>query len=431
MNTKSVAFIKNTLFLILLCPVLVSGVNVTFNVDMSQEDVGGEGPTLWMGFFWPEAGFVMTDDDQDEVWSYTVDNLVPGTYTYKYRNGWWTDWDIGSGWEDISGQDCAVGEWSDREVVVGAADMVVDACFGFCIDGFCGIVETDCSDGIDNDGDGFTDCDDSNCVNDLDCLEDYTGLLNPSFEDSLTGWAVSNGGNSQPASIGSGDAHTGEQYLILGVASAGWAVAYQDNILANGGETWIFSSYIKDVTEGGAGGDFSALKVEFYDESNNQTFIETIQVGVTDEWNMFLVSHVLPENTVKVTAVLVATRGDGGGDAHYGFDDVLFYNEETASVTVNHEIPSGYSLSQNYPNPFNPETSISYEIPKESFLTISVYNLLGHKVVDLVSDMQPVGYHNIMWNSTDMSGKSVSSGVYIYTITAGDYRAVKKMILIK
>ena len=95
------------------------------------------------------------------------------------------------------------------------------------------------------------------------------------------------------------------------------------------------------------------------------------------------------------------------------------------------EIPSTYSLSQNYPNPFNPVTSISYEIPKESFLTISVYNLLGHKVVDLVSDMQPVGYHNIMWNSTDMSGKSVSSGVYIYTITAGDYRAVKKMILIK
>ena len=138
MNTNSVAFIKNTLFLILLCPVLVSGVDVTFNVDMSQEDVGNEGPTLWMGIFYPEPGFVMTDDEEDGVWSYTVNNLDPGTYTYKHRNGWWSDWNTGSGWEDISGQDCAVGEWSDREVVVGIADMVVNTCFGFCIDGFCG-----------------------------------------------------------------------------------------------------------------------------------------------------------------------------------------------------------------------------------------------------------------------------------------------------
>ena len=72
----NINLIKKTLFMILLCPVLVSGVNVTFNVDMSQEDVGNEGPTLWMGFFWPEPGFVMTDDDQDGVWSYTVPQFI-------------------------------------------------------------------------------------------------------------------------------------------------------------------------------------------------------------------------------------------------------------------------------------------------------------------------------------------------------------------
>ena len=93
--------------------------------------------------------------------------------------------------------------------------------------------------------------------------------------------------------------------------------------------------------------------------------------------------------------------------------------------------PAEFSLHGNYPNPFNPVTSIGYEIPKESFLTISVYNLLGHKVTDLVSDMHPAGYHNVMWNSMDMSGKPVSSGVYIYTIQADDFRAVKKMLLIK
>ena len=104
----NINLIKNTLFLILLCPVLVSGLNVTFNVDMSQEDVGGEGPTLWMGFFYPDPGFIMTDDDEDGVWTYTVNNLDTGIYTYKYRNGHWTEWDTGNGWEDMSGQDCAV-----------------------------------------------------------------------------------------------------------------------------------------------------------------------------------------------------------------------------------------------------------------------------------------------------------------------------------
>jgi len=95
------------------------------------------------------------------------------------------------------------------------------------------------------------------------------------------------------------------------------------------------------------------------------------------------------------------------------------------------QIPMAYSLSQNYPNPFNPVTSISYEIPKESFVRISIYNLLGQKVTDLVSNLHPAGYHNVMWNSMDMSGKPVSSGVYIYTIQADNFRAVKKMVLLK
>ena len=95
------------------------------------------------------------------------------------------------------------------------------------------------------------------------------------------------------------------------------------------------------------------------------------------------------------------------------------------------EIPLTYSISQNYPNPFNPLTSISYEIPKESFVIISVYNLLGQKVADLASNLHQAGYHNVIWNSMDMSGKPLSSGVYIYRIQADDFRAVKKMALLK
>ena len=86
--------------LILLFTSLTFAANVTFNVDMALQDVGNEGPTLWMGHLYPEPGFQMEDLDGDGIWSYTID-LDEGTYTYKFRNGWWTDWNTGSGWEEV------------------------------------------------------------------------------------------------------------------------------------------------------------------------------------------------------------------------------------------------------------------------------------------------------------------------------------------
>ena len=94
-------------------------------------------------------------------------------------------------------------------------------------------------------------------------------------------------------------------------------------------------------------------------------------------------------------------------------------------------IPETFTLCQNFPNPFNPVTSINYAIPEERFVTVSVYNVMGQKIVDLVNELNTAGYHYATWNSTDIHGYPVSSGVYIYTITAGDYHAVKKMILMK
>jgi len=106
-------------------------VEVTFNVDMSDQEVGSEGPTLWMGAYYPAAGFIMSDDDGDQVWSYTID-LDPGTYTYKFRNGWWTDWNTGSGWEDVP-QECEVGDYGDREVVVSNENLNINpVCFSSC-----------------------------------------------------------------------------------------------------------------------------------------------------------------------------------------------------------------------------------------------------------------------------------------------------------
>ena len=88
-----------------------------------------------------------------------------------------------------------------------------------------------------------------------------------------------------------------------------------------------------------------------------------------------------------------------------------------------------FNLSQNFPNPFNPVTSIGFALPEKMFVTVSVYNIVGQKVIDLVHDVRQGGYQEILWDSKDANDNLVSSGVYFYTITAGDYTALKKMVL--
>jgi len=106
-------------------------------------------------------------------------------------------------------------------------------------------------------------------------------------------------------------------------------------------------------------------------------------------------------------------------------------NVEGLSLSKVPEVPANFALTQNFPNPFNPVTNISFQLPVTSNVTVSVYNMMGQKVVELVQGSVDAGYHSVMWDSRDLHGEAVSSGVYLYTITAGDYQAVKKMVLMK
>jgi hypothetical protein len=89
-------------------------------------------------------------------------------------------------------------------------------------------------------------------------------------------------------------------------------------------------------------------------------------------------------------------------------------------------VPKNFELSQNYPNPFNPLTMINYQLPMINDVDISIYNLLGQKVVTLVNGRQQAGRHQVEW---DASG--FASGVYYYRIEAGEFVDVKKMILLR
>jgi Secretion system C-terminal sorting domain len=98
----------------------------------------------------------------------------------------------------------------------------------------------------------------------------------------------------------------------------------------------------------------------------------------------------------------------------------------TAIENVNNSIPKSYELAQNYPNPFNPSTNIKYSLPTESKVILKIYDLLGKEVTELVNSVQAAGVHIVNFNATKLT-----SGIYFYTISAGNFRQVKKMILLK
>jgi len=97
----------------------------------------------------------------------------------------------------------------------------------------------------------------------------------------------------------------------------------------------------------------------------------------------------------------------------------------------NNQIPNEIFLYQNYPNPFNPITTLRYELSEDSFVDITVYDILGNTINNLVNTNKSSGYKSVQWNGTNNKGEPVSAGVYLYKIQAGDFVDTKKMILLK
>jgi predicted secreted protein len=90
------------------------------------------------------------------------------------------------------------------------------------------------------------------------------------------------------------------------------------------------------------------------------------------------------------------------------------------------DIPLEFALLSNYPNPFNASTLISYQLPTDGHVRLEVYNISGQKVATLVDGQQEAGYRSVTWDASE-----VSSGVYFYTLTAGDYTEIKTMTLLR
>jgi hypothetical protein len=95
------------------------------------------------------------------------------------------------------------------------------------------------------------------------------------------------------------------------------------------------------------------------------------------------------------------------------------------------EVPQKYSLNQNYPNPFNPTTQITYDLPTASYVTLKVYDILGNELSTVVNELQNAGEHTVTFSANGENAPTLSSGMYFYRITSGNFVQTKKMLLLK
>jgi len=171
---------------------------------------------------------------------------------------------------------------------------------------------------------------------------------------------------------------------------------------------------------------------------------ETVEFTILDDWLTMnpLSGTVSPEGSAGVLLNINAAGMDPGV---YSAGISVNSNDPDQgaviiplSLTVNGMsseneslLPAEFALHQNYPNPFNPQTRIRYDLPENSMVNITVYDMLGREVKTLVNQVQNAGFKSIIWDATNDYGKAISAGIYLYQIQAGDYIHTQKMVLLK
>ena len=148
----------------------------------------------------------------------------------------------------------------------------------------------------------------------------------------------------------------------------------------------------------------------------------------TDSWMAFETALESAQQAMASNYSYQVSAADALGEARDSLISAIEKLEvNVTSVYNNSEIyPEKFSLSQNYPNPFNPLTIIEFSLPENSLVQLQVYDISGKLVSELINDRLNAGIHSVIFN-----GAGLTSGIYFYSITAGDFVSVKKLMLLK
>ena len=162
-------------------------------------------------------------------------------------------------------------------------------------------------------------------------------------------------------------------------------------------------------------------------QKSTNPFTDYSQIGAvysTEERNHYYFEFIM-ESKTDYSAQIVFDCGQSAADLF--IDNVSLTSVPPETIIKNNlHLPSNYKLNFNYPNPFNPVTMINYQLPMSSNVELSIYNILGQKVITLVNEKQNAGYHQVEW---DASG--LASNVYYYRIEVGNFVQTRKMIYLK
>ncbi len=136
------------------------------------------------------------------------------------------------------------------------------------------------------------------------------------------------------------------------------------------------------------------------------------------------------------SAAVLTFRKIGNVTGEFGLSDLTVLDisggvDQIKNVHALELKPKEFGLDQNYPNPFNPVTQINFRMPVDSHVRLAVYNILGQKIRTLVNEFTPAGSYTINWDGQDEIGRQAASGMYLYRLDAGQFKAIKRMTLLK
>jgi len=236
------------------------------------------------------------------------------------------------------------------------------------------------------------------------------------------------GGSSQSISAQIGNTNDDALYQNFRRASPGVGASFNYNFDVPSG-TFSVTLYLVAPSGGGAGNFimdvtaegsliFNDLNINSEAGGTNLALIKTFSQAVTDG-TLNLTFTTVNKRALVCAIEVVQTAAPSTSK------DSPAQAIETAGV------PKEFQLSQNYPNPFNPTTRISYQLPRDTRVTLKVYNLKGEEVRTLVDGHRPAGRYEVEWNAQNNFGARVASGVYIYQLKGDGVSEVRRMVLLQ